>query len=201
MVVTGSLKSPMRMTLKQFSLAFLIFGALVLPASGKDEERKNGPLVVYGDNFMFIVQEPEGWTADIENAPKLSAGVVLVREGETFAKHGVLIAIRVLKKVDENTRDDLAHDMREFRNLYPDVQFRDLTAPHPTYPSHAKLFAIPRSRYDYVTYLNPGAGVPILFSVTMTTGKKEADTRDLKTYQDVVRSLEFIPQDATAPPR
>jgi hypothetical protein len=189
------------MSLKQFALLSLIFGALMLPAGSMAEERKNGPLVVYGDTFMFMIQEPEGWTADIENAAKLSAGVVLVREGETFEKHGVLIAIRVAKKVDENTRDDLAHDMREFRNLYPDVQFKDLKASHPTYASHAKLFAIPKSRYDYVTYLNPGAGSPLLFSVTMTTGKKPAEKKDLEVYRDVVRSLELIPQNAAASPR
>jgi hypothetical protein len=201
MTVTGPLEAQIRMSLKQFALLSLIFGALMLPAGSMAEERKNGPLVVYGDTFMFVMQEPEGWTADMENAAKLSAGVVLVREGETFEKHGVLIAIRVAKKVDENTRDDLAHDMREFRNLYPDALFKDLKAPHPIYASHAKLFAIPKSRYDYVTFLNPGAGSPLLFSVTMYTGKKEAGDKDLKVYRDVVRSLELIPQNAAASPR
>jgi hypothetical protein len=157
--------------------------------------------VVYGDDFMFAIKEPEGWTADIENAPKLSAGVVLYREGESFEKHGVLIAIRVAKKVDENTADDLAHDMGEFRNLYPDVQFKALKAPHPSYKSHAKVFAIPKSRYDYVAYLNPGSVTPYLFSVTMYTGKKQAGSKELKVYKDVIKSLEFIPQDAAAPPR
>ena len=199
MRVTGSLKG--RMRLMQFALLLLILGRLVLPAAGEDEERKPGPLVVYGDTFMFVIREPEGWTADIENAAKLSAGVVLVRKGETFEKHGSLIAIRVAKKVDENTLADLSHDMKEFRNLYPDVQFMDLKAPHPSYASHAKLFAIPRSRHDYVTYLNPGAGVPVLFSVTMTTGKKEAGKDDLQAYRDVVRALEYIPQDGVAPLR
>ena len=202
MIETHSLFGRMPRSLKQAALLCLLFCALLRPAAGgADEERKNGPLVVYGDKFMFVIQEPEGWAADIENAAKLSAGVVLVREGETFEKHGVLIAIRVAKKVDENTTEDLDHDMREFRNLYPDVQFKALKAPHPTYASHAKLFAIPRSRHDYVTYLNPGAGAPFLVSVTMTTGKKEADKKDLKVYQEVIGSLELIPQDAAKPLR
>jgi len=201
MTATVSLKARIRMSLRQFALLFLVVAAFVVPAAGKDEGRKNGPLVVYGDTFMFVIQEPDGWTADIENAAKLSAGVVLVRKGETFEKHGALIAIRVAKKVDENTKEDLAHDMREFRNLYPDVQFKDLKVAHPAYASHAKLFAIPKSRHDYVAYLNPGAGTPILFSVTMTTGKQPAGKKDLKAYRDVVASLEFIPQDGAAAPR
>jgi hypothetical protein len=176
-------------------------GTLTAPPGAADEKRTPGPLVVYGDDFMFTIKEPEGWTADIENAPKLSAGVVLYRESETFEKHYVLIAIRVAKKVDEKTADDLAHDMGEFRNLYPDVQFKDLKTPHPSYKSYAKLFAIPKSRYDYVAYLNPGPVTTYLFSVTMYTGKKQADKIELKTYKDVIKSLEFIPQDAAAPPR
>ena len=176
-------------------------GPQTAPAGASEEKRTPGPLVVYGDDFMFAIKEPEGWTADIENAPKLSAGVLLYREAETFEKHGVLIAIRVAKKVDEKTADDLAHDMGEFRNLYPDVQFKDLKAPHPSYASYAKVFAIPKSRYDYVAYLNPGPVTPYLFSVTMYTGKKQAGKKELKVYKDVIKSLEFIPQDAAAPPR
>ncbi len=176
-------------------------GPPTVPAATDDEKRTPGPLVVYGDDIMFAIKEPEGWTADIENAPKLSAGVVLYREGETFEKHGVLIAIRVAKKVDENTADDLAHDMGEFRSLYPDVEFKDLKIPHPSYKALAKLFAIPKSRYDYVAYVNPGVGTSYLFSVSMYTGKKQAGTKELKVYRDVVKSLEFIPQDAAAPPR
>jgi len=200
MIAAYSRCARMPMCLKRAVLLSLLFCAGLLPAAGSAaDEGKNGPLVVYGDLFMFTVQEPAGWTADIENAAKASAGVVLVRAGETFEKHGVLIAIRVAKKVDEDTKEDLAHDMGEFRNLYPDVQFKDLKVKHPSYASHAKLFTIPRSRHDYVTYLNPGAGMPFLCSVTMTTGKKEADKKDLTAYRDIVRSLEFIPQDAAKP--
>jgi len=174
---------------------------LTAPAGAADEKRTPGPLVVFSDDLMFAVKEPEGWTADIENAPKLSAGVVLFRESETFEKHGVLVAIRVAKKVDENTADDLAHDMKEFRNLYPDAQFKDLKTPHPSYASYAKVFAIPKSRYDYVAYLNPGPVTPYLFAVTMYTGNKPAGKNELAVFKSVIKSLEYIPQDAAAPPR
>jgi hypothetical protein len=202
MIVTGSKPAWMRPPFIHFALLLLLAGALLLPAAaGAEEVEQKRPLVVYGDKFMFAIQEPDGWNADLENAGKLSAGIVLIREGETFEKYGVLIAIRIAKKVDEDTKEDLSHDMREFRKLYPDVQFKDLKAPHPAYASHAKLFAIARSRHDYVTYLNPGPGVPVLFAVTMTTGKREADKNDLQAYRDVVRSLEFIPQEGAAPLR
>jgi hypothetical protein len=202
MIEIQAMFARMPMFLRLLALLSLVSGAFLHPASSSAaEEKKHRPLVVYGDKFMFVIQEPEGWAADVENAVKLSAGVILVREGETFEKHGALIAIRVAKKVDEDTKEDLAHDMREFKNLYPDVQFKDLKVKHPSYASHAKLFAIPRSRHDYVAYLNPGPSTPFLFSVTMTTGKKEAEKKDLKAYREIVRSLEFIPQDGPVPQR
>jgi len=202
MIATNSMPSRMLTIVLRYALALLLTGVFLLPAAaGAEEQEQKRPLVTYGDKFMFVIQEPDGWNADLENAGKLSAGIVLVREGETFEKHGVLIAIRIAKKVDEDTKEDLSHDMREFRKLYPDVQFKDLKAPHPAYASHAKLFAIARSRHDYVTYLNPGPGTPVLFAVTMTTGKREADKNDLQAYRDVVRSLEYIPQEGAAPLR
>ena len=202
MIESSSLPSVMRTARRTFALALVLATALLLPApAGAEEDEQKRPLVVYGDKIMFVIQEPDGWTADLENAGRLSAAVVLVRAGESFGQHGVLIAIRIAKKVDEDTKEDLGHDMREFRKLYPDVQFKDLQAPHPAYASHAKLFAISRSRHDYVTYLNPGAGVPVLFSVTMTTGKREADKKDLQAYREVVQSLEFVPQEGAAPLR
>ncbi len=178
--------------------AFIALG--LLPGTARPaDERTAGPLVVYGDDFMFVVKEPKGWQGDIDNAPKLSAGVVLYREQETFEKNSALIVVRMARKVDENTAEDLAHEMREFRKLYPDAEFGDLRVKHPSYASFSKVFAIPKSRYEYVCFLNPGKEVPYLFSIAMNTGKRKASKEELQTFRDVVRSLEFIPQDGVEP--
>ncbi len=173
----------------------------LLPAAARpaEEKRTPGPLVVYGDDFMFVVKEPKGWLGDVENAPKISAGVVLYREKETFERKTAFIAVRMSRKVDENTAEDLAHEMREFRTLYPDVEYGPLSAKHPSYASFSKVFSIPKSRYEYVTFLNPGPSVPYLFSVVLNTGKRKASKQELQVYRDVVRSLEFIPQEGVKP--
>ncbi len=173
--------------------AILVF-ALSAAVAWSEEERTAGPLVVYGDDFMFVVKEPKGWQGDVENAPKLSAGVVLYRDKETFEKHSILIIVRMAGKVDENTEEDLAHEMRGFRTLYPDAEFSPLPVKHPSYASFSKVFSVPKSRHEYVTFLNPGASVPYLFSIAMDTGKQKATAGELEAYREVVRSLEFIPQ-------
>jgi len=173
----------------------LLLPGTVLPA----EERTPGPLVVYGDDFMFVIKEPKGWQGDIENAPKLSAGVVLYREKESFEKHSILIIVRMARKVDENTAEDLAFEMSGFHTRYPDAVFGELQAKHPSYASFSKVFSIPKSRHEYVTFLNPGKASPYLFSVAMDTGMRKATAEELQVYREVVRSLEFIPQDGVKP--
>ncbi|MDH4164451.1 MAG: hypothetical protein OEW15_17445 [Nitrospirota bacterium] len=175
------------------SIAFAAPAAYAeIPGLPDEQERKAGPLVVFSDDLIFSVKEPEGWTGDIENAPKLSAGVVLYRSSETIEKHTTLIAIRISRKVDENTAEDLAHDMQQYRSLYPDVEFLTLKTPHPSYRTYAKLFAIKNSSYQYVSYVNPGRESPYLFIVTMGSLKKKAAEADLKAFQQIVGTLDFL---------
>jgi hypothetical protein len=49
-------------------------GTLTTPSGAAEEKRTPGPLVVYGDDFMFAIKEPEGWTADIETRPSCRQG-------------------------------------------------------------------------------------------------------------------------------
>lgn len=160
----------------------------------KEEKEASGPLVVFSDDFMFSVKEPEGWTADIENAPKLSSGVVFYREGETFENRSDTISIRISKKVDEDTAKDLSHDMEQFKTLYPDVEFLPLKAPRKGYISFSKIFAIKNSSYHYVCYVNPGKESPYLFIVFMKKEKKKADKQELKAFQEVVKTIDWIPK-------
>jgi hypothetical protein len=189
------------MTKRSLLLSMVLLLSL-LPGTARSEEekRKEGPLVVYSDDLMFVVKEPKGWIGDIEKAPHVQAGVVLYRENETFEENSALIAVRVSRKVDENTREDLAHDMQEVRSLYPDVQFSDLAVQHPSYKSFSKVFFIPKSKYEYVTFLNPGKKTPYLFTVVLNTGTRKAIKEELRVYREVVRSLEFIPQDGVKAP-
>jgi hypothetical protein len=180
---------------------FLLFALLPGLARSEEEERKPGPLVVYGDDLMFTVKEPVGWIGDVEKAKHVQAAVVLYPEQETFEEKSAVIAVQVSGKIDENTQEDLAHDMQGFRERYPDVEFLDLSVKHPSYKSFSKVFSIPNSHYEYVTFLNPGKKAPFLFSVILNTGSRQAENEELEAYRDVVQSLEYIPQDGVKPPK
>jgi len=181
---------------------FLLLALLPCTARAAEEEKRiPGPLVVYSDELMFTVKEPTGWIGDIEKAPHIQAAVALYREEETFEENSSLIAVRVSAKVDENTKEDLAYDMQEVRSLYPDVRFSDLAVKHPSYKTFSKIFAIPDRRYEYVTFLNPGRKTHYLFTVVMNTGAREAEQDELQAYRDVVRSIEYIPQEGVKPPK
>lgn len=175
------------------SLLLLLVAFLAAAAPAQEEgPRKAGPLVVFSDDFMFSVKEPDGWTGDIENAPQLESGVIFYRE-ETFAARGTTIAIRIARKVDEDTARDLEHDMAQFRSLYPDTRFLPLKATRPGYRTFARLFAIERSSYHYLCYVNPGKESPYLFVVFMEKKKRKADEKELQAFRGVVRTLEWLP--------
>ncbi len=179
----------------------LLFALLPGTVRSEEEKRIAGPLVVFSDDLMFSVKEPAGWIGDIEKAPHVQAAVAFYREGESFDESSALIAVRVSTKVDENTKEDLAHDMQGFRESYPDAVFRDLTVKHASYKSFSKVFEIPDRRHEYVTFLNPGRKVPYLFTVVLNTGQREAEDDELQAYREVVRTLEYIPQDKVKPPK
>jgi hypothetical protein len=171
----------------------------VQPDAGK-EGLEIGRLVVYGDDMMFVIKEPKGWLGDMEKAKHGDAAVVLSREDKAATENGTTISVRVSRKVDENTKEDLLHDMQGFRERYPDAQFKDLKAKHPSFKIFPKIFSVPGKRYDYVTFLNPGKKVPFLFTVVMQTGQRTASKEELDAYREVVRSVEYISQEGVKPP-
>ena len=175
-------------------------GKIAIPIPKEGEERKPGPLVVYADDVMFMVKEPEGWFGDLENAKDIGAAVVLYRPEDASKESGTIIHVQVLTKVDENTQEDLNHDMQQFREYHPDVQFRDLKVKHPSYRSFSKIFVIPKQKHDYLTFLNPGKQIPYLFLAVMKTGTKEASKAELQAYRSLVRSIEYISQEGVKPP-
>ena len=95
----------------------------------------------------------------------------------------------VATKADEDTAQDLAYDMNEYRKRYPAVQFHDIAIPAGRYREFPKLFCVPGEFYEYLTYLNPGPSSTLFLSVTMNTGKRPAGNAELYAYRSVIGSL------------
>jgi hypothetical protein len=95
-------------------------------------------------------------------------------------------------KVDENTLADLKSDMRDYKAQYPTVQFKAIVAKNPNYSCWVRVFYVPGKFYEYVAYVNPGPRKPLLFSVSMSTGKAEATAKELEAFESAIQSLTLV---------
>jgi len=162
-----------------------------LASSSASTQGKDDQLIVYGKGFAFSAREPAGWRGDTENAAAFDADALLHEDGQPNGIVSGMIRIRVNDKVDENTASDMAADVREYQNQYPKVRFKNL-AIKTHYLCLGKLFYISGEFHEYVAYVNPGPTHPVLFSVSMNTGKSEATARELFAFETVVQSLKLM---------
>lgn len=176
----------------RFLATVLVVVVIGMPVIAGSEQERLDRLIVYGDGFAFGVKEPAGWSGDTENAAKVHANIVFYRSSETLERAAVVIRVRVGKKTDENTAEDLAYDMKGYKAKFPAVQFIDLDIPHPLYPVFAKVVSVPQKFYEYVAYVNPGKGVPKLLSVSMSKSKQPASEEEVATFREVVASLVML---------
>jgi len=159
-------------------------------AAGSEEKLKS--LLVYGNDFAFGVDEPDGWHGDTEAAERYSANIVFFPGSETSKAADVTIRVRVNDKVDENLAADLEADMQSYKKEVPGVAFGELDVKHPKYATFPKVFSKPGEFFEYIAYLNPGPEYPFHLSVAMSKKKTAATAEELAAYRKVLESLQLI---------
>jgi hypothetical protein len=151
-------------------------------------------LIVYGKDFVFGVREPSTWTADTEElAKQFRVNVVFVPKTADGDDRTVTIRVRVNKKIDENTIEDLNYDMAQYRNEFPNAQFNALDEAHPEYKTFAKVVYVPDKFYEYVAYVNPGPDSKFTFSVALSRRGTPATAEQMSAFDEVLRSLLWLP--------
>ena len=168
-------------------LIILIFS--FLPALAKESSET---LTIYGEGFALTVKEPAGWRAETQNIKQFGANVMFYQESFKYENANAIIRVLIVPKTDENTSLDLSYDMDQYRSRYPSIQFQDIKLGHQTYSSHSKLFLIQNGFFEYVTYLNPGKGIPRIISIAMKVQKRVADKEELEAYQIILNSLILV---------
>jgi len=162
------------------------------PAIPKSQEKMDR-LIVYGNGFMFGVKEPEGWQGDTERASSFQMNILIypreLRPPDRLPDLDGVIRLRVNRKADENTGQDLAADMAGYSRRFSKVQFTDVEVSHPLYKCFSKLFSVEGQFHEYVVYVNPGEQFWYMFSVALSTGKKPASDAELDTLRMVTTSL------------
>jgi hypothetical protein len=149
----------------------IVFAAsLLILNSFSHAQQKMDRLIVYGNDFMFGVREPEGWQGDNERPSSFQMNILIYprehRPPDRVPDLDGVIRFGVNKKVDENTKQDLAADMAGYRKRFPKVQFTDIEVSHPA-----------NKRYWY------------MFSVAYASGKKPASSTDLNSLRMVIAPL------------
>jgi hypothetical protein len=155
-------------------------------------QEKLDRLLVFGTGFAFGVKEPAGWQGDTDSAAAIDANILFVKRGESLRRFTALIYIRVNDKTEEDLSGDLKAEMGSYKREHPEAEFREMAAAHPGYAVVAKLFVLPGKSFDYVAYVNPGKGKPLMFTVAMKVPKREASAEELAVYQAVLSSLVLL---------
>lgn len=168
----------------------IVMGSLLAMALLPAVVRADG-LMVYGDDWSFIVAEPAGWHGDTEKARTYHVNIAFFPAAPSSRAADVTIRVKVNTKTDERIEQDLKADMDGYRKEYPKVRFEELEAKHPKYPTEAKLFFVPGELYEYVAYLNPGKEFPFTLSVAMSKKAAPASDEERAAYEEVLRSIIF----------
>lgn len=155
---------------------------------------KPDALLVYGEGFLFSVKEHRGWVSDTESAARIGANISFHPAGQKRDKDATIIRVLIAKKVDENTADDLAHDMAGYKRNFPKIKFEDVKLTHPSYRVFPKLFTVPGKFQEYVAYVNPGPKHKLMFSASMNKQKTPASKEELGAYQEIISSLVLLPK-------
>jgi len=158
-------------------------------SAGPGQKEKMDHLMVFGQGFMFGVQEPDGWRGDTERAAKYHVNVIFFRGRRMPSDLEGVIRVRINKKADEDTAKDLAVDMDGYRKRFPDIRFEDFAVSHSRYSSYPKLFYVEGQFHEYVVYINPGEGFWYTFSVALGTGETPASEAELAAFRTVTSSL------------
>ncbi len=161
-------------------------------AAQKKAEPPSSALLISGEGFSFMVQEPQGWTGDTDRARQYGVSVVFFPALPASKAAEVTIRVRVDEKKHENLVEDLTADLKGLRQRDPETQSRDLEVKHPGYATFPKLFYKPGSFFEYVAYLNPGPQYPFSLEVAMSKAKSAASPGELAAFESVLKSITVL---------
>ncbi len=153
-------------------------------------------LIIYGDGFAFLANEPKDWDVDTgQEARNYRVNAIFFPRAQESRVHRVNIRVRLNQKTTEDPNEDMAADVEGYKDQYPATKFADLQLTHPDYRSSAKLFYTENDFYEYVVYLNPGQQSRFMFSVSMSKEKQPATQEELAALAHVLQSLQFVTAD------
>jgi hypothetical protein len=144
---------------------------------------------VTGTGYAYSVKEPKRWTGDRERAKDFFSNIVFYENEQSLTAGGALIQVLLFKKQDENTIDDLNHDVNGYKKEFPTAKVKDVKYKHKNYVCFAKVVYLQSRFYQYICYINPGKKFQNGFSVAMNVQKREPTKQELLAFESVIQSL------------
>jgi hypothetical protein len=102
-----------------------VFLAASFHADGQSTESFNS-LFVYGHGYAFQVREPEGWRGDIKRIAAQHAVDAIFLPFSGIHSGDVSIRVKVTRKIDDNTIEDMNHDLQFYASHYPGAPVKNL---------------------------------------------------------------------------
>jgi len=174
-----------------FLLLIIGLNTFTICGQTNDNEKMSG-LIIYGDGFMFSVDEPDGWKGDIENANEYFSNVIFFKSDEGLKNAIALIQVSIFTKHDEKTEKDLRFDVETYKQKYTNLKQQDFSVTHVEYKCYSKLMYVEEEFYQYTVYINPGTKFKSGLSVAMNIPKRPATENELKTFQQIITSLKML---------
>jgi hypothetical protein len=144
---------------------------------------------ITGTGFEYSVQEPKRWRGDTERAKDFFSNIVFYENEKSLTAGGALIQVLLFKKQDENTIDDLNHDVNGYKREFPRAKVKEVRYKHKNYVCFAKVVYLQSRFYQYICYINPGKKFQNGFSVAMNVQKRAPTKQELLAFESVIQSL------------
>ncbi len=150
--------------------------------------------IIFGDGFRFSIHVPPGWVCncDGKTAAEIGANALLYKKGQNWKTTDALIFLRVNESPNAKVDEDIKADMGNYKNNYPDAEYKSLMIAHLKYKTAAKLFLRPKRSAEYVTYVAPQPFPGKSISSAMNVQKREARADELNAYRDVTSSIIWL---------
>lgn len=176
---------------KAFKILILfIFVLTSLKSFGQTSDTsKVDNLMVYGDGFIFSVNEPVGWTGDIDIAKDYYSNIVFYTSKDDIKKGGALIQVYSFNKQDEKTEKDLEYDIKSYKDKYKNLKQQDFLVSHKEYKCFSKLVYVDEEFYQYTVYVNPGPKFKTGVSMAMNISNRPATEQELQAFRQIISSL------------
>ncbi len=172
-------------------ISLIILGSATWASGYSSGQENKDALLIYGQDFMFRVTEPEGWRGHTEDAYRYRMNAYFCPGEKDINNSPAIMHISVLDKGDENIQQHLAYDMQQYQKHYRNIKFQDFPIEGLNYRYASRIFIIEDKTIDYVCFLDPGEKSQ-LYVVFVLHGPREESPKYEQDFIRLIKSFRWL---------